>query len=132
MEQIGKSLQCEIACAVHDYESALKLGVRKPFAIDRYTSHEWIASHLNFSSDDLIAYLTERPEKVEEIFIKALDNHGVPNPFIAEVEDGYTVGWFDGKRTQQKWFADLLHASADYVRLFWGMSRVHGRAIADP
>jgi len=121
------------ACLVHPYESSRALGIHDEDSADGTPSREALGEQFTFSAEELREYIIDNPMRAGEIRDRALDNRGIPAPYILPVEGGFQVGWYDGppKGNKEVFFhRNAEDAATDYVLTYWGLRRLNGVPVS--
>ena len=91
-------------------------------ALDRTWSErpiENVAKYFTFSRGELLSFLRSRPEHVNGVLRRSVDNRSAPAPYVEEAGNTYRVGYFDGARRDERIYEDAAEAVADYIFRFW-------------
>ena len=75
-------------------------------------------------AEDLVAYFRMHADAANRVLGQSYDKRCSPSTFVEEVEGGFRVGWFDGKRQHLRQFANFSEAIADYILFSFGKGRL--------
>lgn len=132
MSELSSEDQLYAACRVyHGYETAKKLHLYHPGNLNGVPSREWFRGNFEFSQRELMDYIQRNEGLAFKLLNWSIDNRGVPSAYMVPVDNGYTVGWFDGERHDERFFGNIELAAADYVLAFWGLPRLKLGHVSD-
>ena len=130
---IPNEVQLQAACFVWDEREIKKVlepyGAGSDFSDLRGTKKtEWAKKNFNFTSAELIAYLSADRERCERVLGYSCDQRWSPAPFLNEIGESYEVGLFDGHEKREiQYFDKFEEAAADFVLFQWGLPRLVGK-----
>jgi len=119
--RVAKSDELAAACALYpDAYKRLKIAEFRGNVVSR----QQLRGRFTFTAAELRCYIETNPGLAEVLFDKSLDQRSTPSAFMAEAPGGYTVGWFDHARSEERFHERIEDAATDFVLTYWGLPRL--------